>query len=56
MNLIDIKEAARTIGVHENTIRNWINAGILPAVKIGPRFIRIKPEELLALVNGVKND
>ena len=30
-------QVARLIGMHRNTVRNWVNAGLLPAVKVGRR-------------------
>ena len=30
-------EAARMLGVHENTVRRWGNKGILQAYRVGPR-------------------
>jgi excisionase family DNA binding protein len=30
-------QVARMIGLHRNTVRNWVNAGLLPAVKVGRR-------------------
>jgi excisionase family DNA binding protein len=30
-------QVARLIGLHRNTVRNWVNAGLLPAVKVGKR-------------------
>ena len=30
-------QVARLIGLHRNTVRNWVNAGLLPAVKVGRR-------------------
>lgn len=29
-----VKAAAAALGVHENTVRNWINAGLLPAAEL----------------------
>jgi excisionase family DNA binding protein len=31
MNGVTTRQAARTLGVHENTIRNWIKQGIIKA-------------------------
>lgn len=42
-------EAAEYMGVHDATIRRWIQKGILPAERVGPRLIRIKRTNLDAL-------
>lgn len=46
MNLITIKQAAELMGVHPNTIRNWIADGKLEVKRIGSRIIRIDVAEL----------
>jgi excisionase family DNA binding protein len=52
-NLIEgyytIDAAAAWLGVHPNTIRNLILRGELPAVRIGPRIVRINATDLYAL-------
>ena len=50
MKLITIDEAAERIGVHPNTIRNWLKAGNLKGYRIGPRVIRIDETELMEAV------
>ena len=38
---LTVKETAERLGVHENTIRNWVRQGILPTARIpGSRFHR----------------
>ena len=44
--LLSIAEACAVYGVHRHTIRRWIAAGILPAVKVGPRLYRIRADDL----------
>ena len=46
MNLITIKQAAELLGVHPNTIRNWISDGRLQVERIGTRIIRIDKNQL----------
>jgi excisionase family DNA binding protein len=48
---IPIKAAAERLGVHENTIRNWIDRGILAAARLptGIRRIAAKDVEKLEL-------
>ena len=49
--LITGREAAVRLNVHENTIRNWADAGILPvaAVMPGTRYRRYDPADVEAL-------
>jgi len=51
--LMSVGEAAKTLGTCDNTIRNWIAQGKLPAVRVGERIIRIRPADLAALVTPV---
>ena len=44
--LISIKSAANQLGVHTNTIHNWIRAGRLKAFKLSERTIRIAQEDI----------
>jgi excisionase family DNA binding protein len=46
---LKVPEAAEAFGVSERTIRNWINAGQLPAIQpAGPNHaIRVDRRELL---------
>ena len=48
-NLLKVPEAAEEFGVTERTIRNWIDAGQLPAIQpAGPNHaIRVDRRELL---------
>jgi excisionase family DNA binding protein len=53
MELITIKEAANQLKVHPNTIRNFIDNGLLKSFKIG-RTVRIQQIELDKIVRGEK--
>jgi excisionase family DNA binding protein len=48
-----IKQAAENVGCHQNTIRNLIASGQLPASRIGLRIIRIDKNDLDALFTPV---
>ena len=48
--LLSVSEAARTLGVSPSTIWRWIEAGKLPAYRIGPKKIRITKEDLGQMV------
>lgn len=45
---LSVAEAAETVGVHAQTIRNWIRSERLPMTRFGPGkgTIRIHPEDL----------
>lgn len=36
MEYLTIKQVAQLLGVHDNTIRNWIREGIFPAYQLNP--------------------
>ena len=44
MDYYSVKEIAKKVGVHPNTVRNWIESGELKAYKLG-RVLRIKKED-----------
>ncbi len=45
--LLTIKEAAKLIHVHPNTLRNWEREGKISAVRIGSRRDRRYPKQLI---------
>lgn len=45
--LLTIREAARMINVHPNTLRNWEREGKLQAVRIGTRRDRRYPKNVI---------
>jgi excisionase family DNA binding protein len=51
-------QVARLIGLHRNTVRNWVNAGLLPAVKIGRRgdlrVPRSEAERVRAMIGKIE--
>jgi excisionase family DNA binding protein len=46
MNLLKVTEAADFLSVHPNTVRKLIKSGKLPALRLGPKTIRIRIEDL----------
>lgn len=46
---VSISQAAKLVGVHENTIRNLLIRGELHGERIGKRIIRIRKSDLDAL-------
>jgi excisionase family DNA binding protein len=45
--LLTIKEAAKLINVHPNTLRNWEKEGKIQAVRIGTRRDRRYPKQTI---------
>lgn len=44
---LSVRETARRLGVHENTVRNWEDKGLLRAVKLpGSGYRRFDPAEV----------
>jgi len=60
--LLTIREVARELRVHPRTVKRWIKAGNLQAVKLSAGIIRIDAEEVARLrttgikVKGVKDE
>jgi len=44
-----VQHAAVILDVHVNTIYNWIESGVVLAVHIGPRLLRIPRSEIARL-------
>ena len=38
MTYITVKQASELLGVHSNTIRNWLKAGIIRRYQVGPGY------------------
>lgn len=51
-NLATLKQVAETLGVHKNTIRNWIALDKLKAVRAGSRVVRIPREAVLEMLRS----
>jgi excisionase family DNA binding protein len=45
--LLTIKEAARLMSVHPNTLRNWEREGRIQAIRIGSRRDRRYPKQVI---------
>jgi excisionase family DNA binding protein len=47
MEFLNVRETARRLGVHENTVRNWARDGILPTARVpGSRFHRFDARDV----------
>lgn len=55
--LLSVRETARRLGVHENTVRNWEERGILRAVRLpGSGFRRFDLEQVDRLWKEMTTD
>ena len=50
--MVTVVEAATELGLHPNTIRNYIRAGRISITRLGPRLIRIDRSELYKIAGG----
>ena len=46
MALMQVREAAKALGVSENTIRRWEERGLIPAVRLPSGVRRFRPEDI----------
>ena len=46
--LMQVRDAARALGVGENTIRRWEQRGLIPAVRLPSGVRRFRPEDIEA--------
>jgi excisionase family DNA binding protein len=51
--LLSINQVAEATAFHPKTIRRRVDDGTLPAVRLGPRCIRIKREDVLNLLTPI---
>jgi excisionase family DNA binding protein len=51
--MLSVNQAAAYAGVDPKTIRRRVEDGDLPAVRFGPRCMRIRREDLLELLTPV---
>lgn len=50
--LLTLKEAAKILKVHPNTLRDWDRKGILPAVRIGiKKSLRYRKKDIEKFIN-----
>ena len=55
LRLLTIEEAAAYPALSTRTIRRRIADGTLPAFRVGPRSIRVRPEHLEELLRPIPN-
>jgi excisionase family DNA binding protein len=47
--LMQVRQVARALGVHENTVRRWEVRGLLRAVRLPSGVRRFRPEDVEAM-------
>lgn len=47
--LMQVREAARGLGVHENTIRRWEEKGLIQAVRLPSGVRRFRSEDIATI-------
>jgi excisionase family DNA binding protein len=56
MALLGVREAARRLGVHENTLRRWEQSGLIHAVKLPTGVRRFRAEDVQKLFDEMHRD
>jgi DNA-binding transcriptional MerR regulator len=47
--MLQIREAARTLGVDHKTLRRWCDRGLVPHIKLPSGYRRFTPEHIQAI-------
>jgi len=50
---VSLADAADYAGVCTKTIRRWVQRGVIPAYRIGPRLVRINLDDLDAALTRI---
>ncbi|MBD7952379.1 helix-turn-helix domain-containing protein [Oerskovia rustica] len=54
MSLLSVSESAERLGCQPSTVYRYIEDGVLPAYRIGPKLLRIDPTDLYALIKPAR--
>ena len=46
MKLLNTQQTAHLLNVSKSQVKNWAHAQVLPHVRLGPRLLRFRPEDL----------
>lgn len=52
LTAVDPTEAARRLGVSKVTLWHWARAGKITAIKVSPRIVRYRVDEIEKLLGG----
>jgi len=47
---LNAKQVAQLLGVHRNTVSNWVRDNEIPHIRIGKKVLRFNPEDILELI------
>jgi excisionase family DNA binding protein len=53
---LSVPEISKLLGVSEKTVRGWVYKKILKPVKLGPRLIRFKKEDIELWISQSKGE
>jgi putative resolvase len=52
--LLTIGQAADRLGVHQKTLRNWADKGLVPYVRLPSGYRRFDPDEIDRLIDEMR--
>jgi excisionase family DNA binding protein len=53
--LVSTTKAAKRLGISPNTLRKYVAAGLISAVRVGPKLLRFDPVEVHRLARVIDN-
>lgn len=53
VHYVSVRDAAKLLGVTDKTFRGYIADGLVPAYRVGPKFVRVREDDLDALVRPI---
>ena len=51
--LLTISQAAAVLGVHPNTLRAWVDKGLVPATRLPSGYRRFSQEQIAEIERGM---
>lgn len=48
--LLSVSDIARELAVSRNTVWKWVRSGVLEVTRLGPKIVRVSPEQVDAMI------
>jgi excisionase family DNA binding protein len=54
VSMLTVRMVADMCGVHVLTVRKWIACGVIHAVRVGPRLVRVPKSEVERIIQPMR--